>query len=248
MDKPSEILKYLHTSTFAEFELDILTWQDEITVILKNPNQIAKFLQQLRDNKKSQFQVLVDLCGVDYSAYKTAVDSITEKKSRHSNSKNHRNPEQQNQINTKNNSASKDNNEPISNHELSKKLAVVYHLLSVTLNQRLCVKCFLNNQEAIPSVYSIYPSAVWYERETWDMYGIKFINNPDHRRILTEYGFEGHPMLKDFPVFGKVELRYDNTLNKIIHQAVSIEETYREYDFMNEWTGTTYTLPGDEKA
>ena len=213
---PTIILETLQSNELKKFTLSVTTWQDEITVVLLDHNHIKQFLHQMRDHEQCQFQVMVDLCGIDYSVYEIKTETTSKSSA--------------------------------TNHKHPKRFAVVYHLLSVTLNHRLRIKCFLDDGETIQSISSIYPSAIWYERETWDMYGIKFTDHPDPRRILTEYGFEGHPMRKDFPVFGKVELRYDEKLGKIVHEDVSIAETYREYDFMSEWTGTTYSLPGDEKT
>ena len=128
----------------------------------------------------------------------------------------------------------------------NKRFEVVYHLLSLTNKNRLRVKIFVNENTSVPSLTEIYKSAGWYERETWDMYGILFEGNYDLRRILTDYGFEGHPLRKDFPLTGFVELRYDEEKKKVSYSKVKLTQDYRDFDFLSPWEGSI--LPGDEKA
>jgi NADH-quinone oxidoreductase subunit C len=125
---------------------------------------------------------------------------------------------------------------------------VVYHLLSLTANQRVRVKVGAGEATAVPSVSSIWSAAGWFERETWDLYGIWFADHPDLRRILTDYGFEGHPLRKDFPLTGFVELRYDDEQKRVVYEPVKLTQEFRRFDFMSPWEGTRYVLPGDEKA
>ncbi|MEY4249887.1 MAG: hypothetical protein RJA87_1520 [Pseudomonadota bacterium] len=124
---------------------------------------------------------------------------------------------------------------------------VVYHLLSLTMNLRLRVKVQTDEDTAVPSVTGVYPNADWCERETFDMYGVFFSGHPDLRRILTDYGFHGHPLRKDFPMTGYVEVRYDDSLKRVVYEPVKITE-YRAFDFLSPWEGAQYALPGDEKA
>ncbi len=128
----------------------------------------------------------------------------------------------------------------------AKRFELVYILLSLKNKFRLRVKVFLNEDDIVPSITSIYKSASWYEREVWDMYGISFKNNNDLRRILTDYGFEGFPLRKDFPLTGFVELRYDDSKKKVIYSKVKLTQDYRNFDFLSPWEGQV--LPGDEKV
>ena len=128
----------------------------------------------------------------------------------------------------------------------SKRFELVYNLLSIKNNLRIRVKIFLNDNDIVPSVSNLYKSACWYEREVWDMYGLSFSGNNDLRRILTDYGFEGHPLRKDFPLTGFVELRYDETKKKVSYSKVKLTQDYRNFDFLSPWEGGS--LPGDEKA
>lgn len=132
--------------------------------------------------------------------------------------------------------------------EKSHRFEVVYHLLSVRQNQRVRVKVEVDDGTPIPSVAEVYTTAGWYEREAWDMYGILFSGHPDLRRLLTDYGFEGHPLRKDFPLTGFVELRYDEELKRVAYEPVTLTQEFRSFDFMSPWEGAKYILPGDEKA
>jgi len=130
----------------------------------------------------------------------------------------------------------------------AKRFDVVYHLLSLTKNARVRVKLETDEETAVPSVVGIFPAANWFERETFDMYGIAFSDHPDLRRLLTDYGFSGYPLRKDFPLTGYVELRYDDDLKRVVYQPVQLVQEFREFDFMSPWEGARYILPGDEKA
>jgi NADH-quinone oxidoreductase subunit C len=129
-----------------------------------------------------------------------------------------------------------------------KRFDVVYHLLSLRKNQRLRVKLQTDEQTPVPSVAGIHPGANWFEREAFDMYGITFSDHPDLRRILTDYGFSGYPLRKDFPLTGFVELRYDDELKRVVYQPVQLVQEFRDFDFMSPWEGAKQILPGDEKT
>ncbi|QIE54235.1 NADH-quinone oxidoreductase subunit C [Pikeienuella piscinae] len=128
-----------------------------------------------------------------------------------------------------------------------KRFDIVYHLLSMRQNQRIRIRLAVGETEFVPSCVEIYPSADWYEREVFDMYGVMFSGHPDLRRILTDYGFRGHPLRKDFPTTGYVEVRYDEEQKRVVYEPVSLVQDYRLFDFMSPWEGAEYILPGDEK-
>ncbi len=128
------------------------------------------------------------------------------------------------------------------------RFEVVYHLLSMTRNIRLRLKIATDEVVPVPSVMSVYPNADWYEREVFDMFGVLFSGHPDLRRILTDYGFEGHPLRKDFPMTGHVEVRYDEEQKRVVYEPVRLMQEYRKFDFLSPWEGAQYVLPGDEKA
>ena len=130
----------------------------------------------------------------------------------------------------------------------AKRFDVVYHLLSLTRNLRIRVKAQVGEGESIASIIGPYPAANWFEREAFDMYGIAFDGHPDLRRILTDYGFSGYPLRKDFPLTGYVELRYDDQLKRVVYQPVQLVQEFRDFDFMSPWEGAPHILPGDEKA
>jgi NADH-quinone oxidoreductase subunit C len=132
--------------------------------------------------------------------------------------------------------------------ERPQRFDVVYNLLSLTHNQRIRLKIEADEGNPVPSVTTVYSAAGWYEREVWDMYGILFSDHPDLRRILTDYGFEGHPLRKDFPLTGFVEVRYDDIEKRVVYEAVQLTQEFRRFDFMSPWEGAQYILPGDEKA
>ena len=125
---------------------------------------------------------------------------------------------------------------------------IVYLLLSLTLNQRILIKTSINEIDNLESISSIYKSSNWYERECYDLFGIKFINHPDLRRIMTDYNFEGHPLRKDFPLTGHNEVRYDNSEKKVIYEKVKLSQEYRNFDYSSPWEGLENQLIGDEKA
>jgi len=128
------------------------------------------------------------------------------------------------------------------------RLEVVYNLLSLRHNQRIRIKLTTDEETPVPSVTGVFNSAGWWEREAWDLFGIYFSDHPDLRRILTDYGFEGHPMRKDFPLTGFVEMRYDETQKRVIYEPVQLTQEFRRFDFMSPWESAEYVLPGDEKA
>ena len=131
------------------------------------------------------------------------------------------------------------------------RFEVVYHLLSMTRNARLRVKVSTDETQPVPSVISAYPAANWFEREAYDMYGMLFSGHPDMRRLLTDYGFEGHPLRKDFPMTGYVEVRYDEEQRRVVYEPVKLTQEFRTFDFLSPWEGADYpapVLPGDEKA
>jgi NADH-quinone oxidoreductase subunit C len=170
----------------------------ELTVVVAR-EQIVRVLTELRDDSHCLFEVLIDICGVDY-------------------------PERENRFD------------------------VVYHLLSPRRNQRIRVKCETDEETPVPSVVAVFPAANWFEREAYDMYGILFSGHPDLRRILTDYGFQGYPLRKDFPLTGYVEVRYDDAQKRVVYEPVKLTQEFRSFDFMSPWEGTDYVLPGDEKA
>lgn len=133
--------------------------------------------------------------------------------------------------------------------ERAQRFEVVYQLLSIQLNQRITIKVCTDEQTPVPSAVGVFPSAGWYEREVWDMYGVFFAGNPDLRRILTDYGFSGHPLRKDFPLTGFVEMRYDEVQKRVLYEPVKLPQAYRSFDYLSPWEGAPeYVLPGDEKA
>ena len=130
----------------------------------------------------------------------------------------------------------------------SKRFDVVYHLLSPRKNVRVRVKVQTDEETPVPSVTGVYPGADWFEREAYDLYGILFSGHPDLRRLLTDYGFDGHPLRKDFPLTGFVEVRYDDEAKRVVYEPVELKQEFRNFDFLSPWEGTDYVLPGDEKA
>jgi len=160
---------------------------------------VPRVLQFLRDDPKCRFNLLMDVCGVDY-------------------------PER-----------------PL-------RFDVVYNLLSLGLNQRIRLKVETDEEQPVPSAVGLYSCAGWWERETWDLYGILFSDNPDLRRILTDYGFDGHPLRKDFPLTGYVEVKYDEEQKRVVYEPVKLKQEFRSFDFLSPWEGMDKILPGDEKA
>ena len=171
---------------------------DELTITVAR-DEIVDVLTTLRDDPACRFEILIDICGVDY-------------------------PERPNRFD------------------------VVYHLLSPRLNQRVRVKLATDADTPVPSVIGVFPAADWFEREAYDMYGILFSGHPDLRRLLTDYGFQGYPLRKDFPLTGYVEVRYDDEAKRVVYEPVKLTQEFRQFDFESPWEGTQYMLPGDEKA
>jgi NADH-quinone oxidoreductase subunit C len=170
----------------------------ELTMVVA-PADIVRVLTALRDDTQCLFEVLIDICGVDYP-------------------------------------------------EREKRFDVVYHLLSPRRNQRIRIKCEADEDTAVPSAVGVFPAANWFEREAYDMYGILFSGHPDLRRLLTDYGFQGHPLRKDFPLTGYVEVRYDDAQKRVVYEPVKLTQEFRSFDFMSPWEGVEYVIPGDEKA
>jgi NADH-quinone oxidoreductase subunit C len=191
---------------FTNIPLEFSEMHDELTVEI-NKEHLIDFCNQLRDQTQFKFEILLDVCGVDYSEYgvdQWATESTT----------------------TTGFSRGVDvEGIKVNNTWKKPRFAVVYHLLSITHNHRLRIRCFPDAEQlAIPSVINIWESANWFEREAFDLFGIMFVDHPDLRRILTDYGFIGHPFRKDFPLIGNVEVRYDATEKRVVYEPVSIEE------------------------
>jgi NADH-quinone oxidoreductase subunit C len=132
--------------------------------------------------------------------------------------------------------------------QVDRRFEVNYNLLSLKNNVRAIVKVNVDEAQSVPTVVNLFPAAGWFEREVWDMYGVRFEGNPDLRRILTDYGFEGHPLRKDFPLTGYKEVRYDVEKKRVVYEPVKLQQEFRNFDFLSPWEGTDYVLPGDEKA
>jgi NADH-quinone oxidoreductase subunit C len=170
----------------------------ELTITVKREGLLAA-LRHLHDDPACKFEVLIDICGVDYPSRPERFD-------------------------------------------------VVYHLLSMRLNQRIRLKLTTDERTPVPSAIPVFPAANWFEREAYDLYGILFSDHPDLRRILTDYGFKGHPLRKDFPMTGYVEVRYDDEQKRVVYEPVKLTQDFRSFDFLSPWEGAEYLLPGDEKA
>lgn len=204
---PDEALKDLADYIVEKLDSAVLGYEfynDELVVnaCAKNIEEILHFL---RDDKECNFQVLMDICGVDYPERAPSDDGG--------------------------------------------RFDVVYTLLSLRHNHRARVKIQASEETLVPSAVSIFSSAGWFEREVWDMYGVLFAGNPDLRRILTDYGFEGHPQRKDFPLTGYVELRYDEELKRVVYEPVKLAQDFRAFDYTSPWEAMTdMQLPGDEKG
>jgi NADH-quinone oxidoreductase subunit C len=160
---------------------------------------ILQVMSFLRDDPVCGFEVMIDLCGVDYP-------------------------------------------------DRPERFEVVYNLLSLKHNHRVRIKVSTDEENPIPSITSTYSAAGWFEREAWDLFGIYFADNPDLRRLLTDYGFEGHPLRKDFPLTGYVEVRYDEDQKRVVYEPVKLKQEFRSFDFLSPWEGMNEILPGDEKA
>ena len=129
-----------------------------------------------------------------------------------------------------------------------KRFDVIYHFLSPTLNERVRLRAEADENTQVPSIIDVFPGADWFERECYDLYGVIFTGHPDMRRLLTDYGFDGHPLRKDFPLSGFVEVRYDDQEKRVIYEPVRLNQEFRKFDFLSPWEGADYPLPGDEKA
>jgi len=160
---------------------------------------LREVVRFLRDDPRTAFQCLIDICAVDWPAR----------------------PE---------------------------RFEVVYHFLSPIQNLRIRLKVITDVLTPVPSITDLFPAADWFEREAYDLYGVIFSGHPDLRRILTDYGFDGHPLRKDFPLTGFVEVRYDDEAKRVVYEPVKLAQQYRDFDFLSPWEGTDYVLPGDEKA
>ena len=180
---------YIQSSKIVHGELTL-----EIRV--ESVERVIKFL---RDDSTCHFEMLIDICGVDYPQRDPRYD-------------------------------------------------IVYHLLSVSNNMRIRVKAGVEEEGSMFSVSALYSTAGWFERELWDLFGIYVTGHPDLRRLLTDYGFEGHPLRKDFPLTGYVELRYDDEQKRVVYEPVKLTQEFRSFDFMSPWEGAEYILPGDQKA
>jgi len=201
MDERTQALQELGGYIQSQLPNDVLeqwTANSELNVVVRSEG-IARTMKFLRQDPNCLFEMLVDVCGVDY-------------------------PERQ------------------------ERFEVVYNLLSLRHNQRVRVKLTVDEGVAVPSVHDIFPSASWFERECWDMYGVFFTGHPDLRRLLTDYGFDGHPFRKDFPLTGYVEVRYDDEERRVVYEPVKLTQAFRSFDFLSPWEAMTRTLPGDEKA
>jgi NADH-quinone oxidoreductase subunit C len=136
----------------------------------------------------------------------------------------------------------------IDHPERAQRFDMVYHFLSMYRNHRIRLKVAVREDEMVPSIHELHPSANWFEREVFDMFGILFSGHPDLRRLLTDYGFRGYPLRKDFPTTGYTEVRYDESLKRVVYEPVKLVQEYRQFDFMSPWEGAEYILPGDAKA
>jgi len=201
MDESTQALQELGGHVEAQLPNDILgqwTANAELNIQVRSEG-LERLLKFLRQDPNCLFEMLMDVCGVDY-------------------------PERED------------------------RFEVVYNLLSLRHNQRVRVKVSVNEGVAVPSVHRIFPAASWFERECWDMFGVFFSGHPDLRRILTDYGFDGHPFRKDFPLTGYVEVRYDDEERRVVYEPVKLTQAFRSFDFLSPWEAMTRPLPGDEKA
>jgi NADH-quinone oxidoreductase subunit C len=185
-------------SAFPQDVSEVETLHGELMVRVKR-DAILGVLTFLRDDPRCLFQMLCDICGVDFP------DRV-------------------------------------------ERFDVVYNLLSLKHNLRIRLKVSTDEESPVPSAAAVYSAASWFEREAWDLFGIYFADHPDLRRLLTDYGFEGHPLRKDFPLTGYVELRYDEDQKRVVYEKVRLKQEFRSFDFLSPWEGMNAVLPGDEKA
>ena len=189
---------YAHLSSHIE-ETNSLQIADDEIVISSAATSLLRLIQFLKEDQNCKFNILIDICGVDYPA--------------------------------------KD-----------KRFEIVYHFLSLSVNRRIRVKLMTDEETKVPSIVDLFPSAGWYEREVYDLFGVIFSGNTDLRRLLTDYGFKGHPLRKDFPLTGYVEVRYDEEQKRVIYEPVKLTQEFRNFDFVSPWEGMNRILPGDERA
>ncbi len=196
-DTKKELASYLSDALDGAILRSVVAF-DELTIFVDRA-RLLDVLSFLRDDPRSQFSCMMDVCGVDYPGRLNRFD-------------------------------------------------VVYHLLSPTQNERIRVKVETDEDTPVDSCVELFPAANWYEREAYDLYGILFDKHPDLRRILTDYGFVGHPLRKDFPLTGYVEVRYDDELKRVVYEPVKLAQEFRRFDDLSPWEGADGVLPGDEKA
>lgn len=189
---------YAHLSSHIE-ETNSLQIADDEIVISSAATSLLRLIQFLKEDQNCKFNILIDICGVDYP-------------------------------------------------EKDKRFEIVYHFLSLSVNRRIRVKLMTNEETKVPSIVDLFPSAGWYEREVYDLFGVIFSGNTDLRRLLTDYGFKGHPLRKDFPLTGYVEVRYDEEQKRVIYEPVKLTQEFRNFDFVSPWEGMNRILPGDERA
>ena len=189
---------YVHLSSHIE-ETNSLQIADDEIVISSATTSLLRLIQFLKEDQNCKFNILIDICGVDYP-------------------------------------------------EKDKRFEIVYHFLSLSVNRRIRVKLMTNEETKVPSIVDLFPSAGWYEREVYDLFGVIFSGNADLRRLLTDYGFKGHPLRKDFPLTGYVEVRYDEEQKRVIYEPVKLTQEFRNFDFVSPWEGMNRILPGDERA
>ncbi len=190
---------YSHVNTVLSDYLKSSRLDENELTLYVHIDTLERVITFLRDDTACRFEMLVDICGVDFP-------------------------------------------------ERDPRFEIVYHLLSITNNFRIRLKVLVEDGGAVPSITKIYSTASWFEREVWDLFGVYFSNHPDLRRLLTDYGFQGHPLRKDFPLTGYVELRYDDEQKRVVYEPVKLTQEYRKFDFESPWEGPEYMLPGDEKA
>ncbi len=189
---------YVHLSSHIEETNSLQIANDEI-VISSAATSLLRLIQFLKEDQNCKFNILIDICGVDYP-------------------------------------------------EKDKRFEIVYHFLSLSVNRRIRVKLMTDEGTKAPSIVDLFPSAGWYEREVYDLFGVIFSGNTDLRRLLTDYGFKGHPLRKDFPLTGYVEVRYDEEQKRVIYEPVKLTQEFRNFDFVSPWEGMNRILPGDERA
>ncbi len=189
---------YAHLSSHIE-ETNSLQIADDEIVISSAATSLLRLIQFLKEDQNCKFNILIDICGVDYP-------------------------------------------------EKDKRFEIVYHFLSLSVNRRIRVKLMTDEGTKVPSIVDLFPSAGWYEREVYDLFGVIFSGNTDLRRLLTDYGFKGHPLRKDFPLTGYVEVRYDEEQKRVIYEPVKLTQEFRNFDFVSPWEGMNRILPEDERA